>query len=110
MRWCRRGRVAVIVAPHLLTGLALLTGCAARTPAPMSPDACAMFAPVSMRIHPIFSGIKDWNGDNKPDGIEALLEFEDQFGDPTKAAGTAVFELYNYRKYDPDPRGGRVVN
>ena len=45
-----------------------------------------MFAPVAMRIHPIFTQIKDWTNDNRPDGIEALIEFEDQFGDETKAA------------------------
>src|SRR5205085_5263493 len=70
----------------------------------------ALFAPASMRIHPIFSGIKDWTGDGVPDGIEALLEFQDQFGDPTKAAGTVVFELFTYRPYHPDPRGPRVLN
>ena len=69
-----------------------------------------MFAPVSMRIHPIFTQPKDWSGDNDHDGIEALLEFTDQFGDPTKAAGTVIFELYEYRPYSPDPRGERLVN
>lgn len=63
-----------------------------------------------MRIHPIFTQVKDWTGDDKPDGIEALLEFQDQFNDPTKASGTVIFELYNYRKGDADPRGDRVVN
>jgi len=67
-----------------------------------------------MRIHPIFSGLKDWTGDGKPDGIEALLEFEDQFGDPTKAAGTVIFELFDFAdiktNYKPDPRGERICN
>jgi hypothetical protein len=69
-----------------------------------------MFAPVAMRIHPIFTDAKDWNGDGRIDGIEALLEFEDQFGDPTKASGSVIFELFTYRKNNPDPRGERVVN
>jgi len=63
-----------------------------------------------MRIHPIFSGLKDWTGDGKPDGIEALIEFEDQFNDPTKASGTVIFELFAYLPYNPDPRGPRLVN
>jgi hypothetical protein len=63
-----------------------------------------------MRIQPIFTQVKDWTGDGKPDGIEALLEFQDQFNDPTKAAGTVIFELYSYDKRSPDPRGMRLVN
>jgi hypothetical protein len=73
-------------------------------------EAQQLFSPVSMRIHPIFTQVKDWTGDGVVDGIEALLEFQDQFRDPTKAAGDVVFELYAYRPYSPDGRGERVVN
>jgi len=52
-----------------------------------APDT-AFFSATSMRIHPIFTQVKDWSGDGKPDGIEVLMEFQDQFGDPAKAAGT----------------------
>jgi hypothetical protein len=96
----------------LLILCALVCGCASR--GSVNTSDCALFAPVAMRIHPIFSGLKDWSGDGKPDGIEALLEFEDQFGDPTKAAGTVIFELFtfaDYRdNYKPDPRGERICN
>src|SRR5205807_9523265 len=51
----------------------------------------------------------DWNHDAKPDGIEAQLEFQDQFGDPTKASGRVLFELFDYRTDSPDPRGGRIA-
>lgn len=88
----------------------LVSGCQGPGPAARSLTAAELFAPVSMRIHPIFSNVKDWTGDGHPDGIEALLEFQDQFNDPTKAAGTVVFELYTYRPYSPDPRGQRTVN
>jgi len=67
-----------------------------------------LFGPAVMRIHPIFTSIKDWNSDGKPDGIEALIEFQDRFADPTKASGKVVFELFDYRTNMPDPRGGRV--
>jgi hypothetical protein len=88
-----------------------IAGCgSAPTPVPRSSAEAALFAPMSMRIHPIFTQVKDWTGDGRPDGVEALLEFQDQFGDPTKAAGTAVFELYDYRRGNVDPRGERVVN
>ena len=69
-----------------------------------------MFAPATMRIHPIFTRVKDWSGDNIPDGIDALIEFQDQFGDPTKAAGTAVFHLYQFEKFAPERRGQLVAN
>jgi hypothetical protein len=78
------------------------------------PERCArdgtMFGPARMRIHPIFTQVKDWTGDGKPDGIEALIEFQDRFDDPTKASGSAVFELFDYRPYNPDPRGERVAS
>src|SRR6478735_4431940 len=96
--------------PLALSVIVLSCGCASHSPVPRSADDAALFAPISMRIHPIFSGIKDWTGDEKPDGIEALLEFEDQFRDPTKASGTVRFELFTYQPYNPDPRGPRVVN
>ena len=86
--------------------VAVLAGC---TPAPHGASD-AMFAPFAMRVHPIFTELKDWTGDGRVDGIEALLEFEDQFGDPTKASGSAIFELFAYRPNHPDPRGDRIVN
>ncbi len=94
----------------LVMGMLMALGCASHSPAPRSPGDAALFGPASMRIHPIFTQVKDWTGDDKPDGVEALLEFQDQFSDPTKASGTAIFELYTYRKGDADPRGERVVN
>lgn len=69
-----------------------------------------MFAPVSVRLHPVFTKISDWSGDGKPDGIEALVELRDQFGDPCKARGQFVFELFDYQPQSPDPRGTRLVN
>lgn len=97
-----------LVPLFLLCLIALPGGCASPA-APRTADEQAMFAPVSFRIHPTFTQIKDWSGQKKPDGIEALLEFTDQFGDPTRAAGTVRFELYNYRADDPDHRGQRLA-
>jgi len=67
-----------------------------------------LFAPTDLRIHP-FTTVKDWTGDAKPDGVEVLLELQDRFRDPTKATGAALFELYEYRKNHPDPRGERLA-
>lgn len=74
-----------------------------------SPDT-SFFGATGMRIHPIFSQVKDWTGDGKTDGLEVLIEFQDQFGDPAKAAGTLMFEIFDYRIANPDPRGGRLAN
>jgi hypothetical protein len=90
--------------------LVVIAGCATPQPSPRTQSDAELFAPVSMRVHPIFSGVKDWTGDGKPDGLEALLEFQDRFGDPTKASGTVIFELFSYSPRDPDPRSERVCN
>lgn len=91
--------------------LAGLTGCApgvsesvTRTPVDQT-----LFGPSAMRLHPVFTQVADWTGDGQLDGIEAVLEMQDQFGDPTKAAGRVIFELYEYKPYSPDPRGRRLV-
>ena len=95
----------------LCIALCLVCGCSSSlTPMRRTSDEAAMFGPVSMRVHPIFTQVKDFNGDGDTDGIEALVEFQDQFGDPTKASGRIIFELFEYRPYHPDPRGNRLVN
>ncbi len=78
-----------------------------RTPASSNPDA-DLFVATGMRVHPIFTQIADWTNSGKPDGIEAQLEFTDQFGDPTKASGRVLFELFTYVNDSPDPRGKRL--
>jgi hypothetical protein len=90
--------------------LLFILGCESSTPTPRTPTDAMLFGPAAMRIHPIFTQVKDWTGDNNLDGIEALIELQDQFGDPTKASGQVVFELFEFRKYDPDPRGLRLAN
>lgn len=68
-----------------------------------------LFAPAAMRIHPVFTQLRDWTDDGKPDGVDVLIEFQDRFGDPAKAAGNVVFEIYSYRPGFADPRGQRLV-
>ena len=71
-------------------------------------SAQAMFGPDSMRIHPTFTQVRDWTGDKKLDGIEALLEVQDQFGEPTRTTGRVMFELFEYRRDSPEIRGKRI--
>ena len=69
-----------------------------------------MFTPASMRLHPTFTRVKNWTGGDAshPDGIEAELEFTDEFGDTVKAEGTVTFELFQYRTGAADIRGHSV--
>jgi hypothetical protein len=103
---------AVRNAGWILLAVLLIGGCSSSlsSQAPPSPSNANMFAPVAMRIHPFFTRIKDWTGDNYPDGIDALIEFQDQFGDATKASGTVIFELYDFNKYDAERKGQRICN
>src|SRR5688572_5742706 len=93
-----------------LLALALLAGCYQSNLESAPPNDPTLFNATSMRIHPIFTQLKNWVGAEKPDGIEVLLEFQDQFGDPTKADGTVMFELFEYRQANPEPRGQRLSN
>lgn len=84
--------------------LVLTAGCS-NSPSLTRPEE---FGPSTLRIHPSFTQVKDWDGDKKPNGVEVVVELLDSFGEPTRASGTMLFELWGYRKYDPDPLGRRV--
>lgn len=109
-------RASIILALTCLALAASATGCQEPiqgtdpiTARPQPRDEAA-FGPTAMRLHPVFTRLKDWNGDDVPDGVEAMVEFQDAFGDPTKASGRIIFELYEFRAAQPDPRGPRVAN
>jgi hypothetical protein len=101
-------RTGWMVACWALLGF-VLAGCQP-TPYPRSKSEEQMFGAASMRVHPTFTQIKDWTGDGKPDGIEVVLEFEDQFDEPTRAAGTVRFELWSYRQMDSERAGRQLTN
>jgi hypothetical protein len=93
-----------------LSGAFLLAGCSSQiVPRPETAEESQLFGPVGMKFDS-FSKVKDWSGRGAPDGVEALVEFDDRFGDRTKAAGTILFELFDYRAGWPDPRGARLAN
>ncbi len=106
-----RSAFSSALAPLLMIAvMALVGGCGRARLAERTPRDATMFGPNRMRIHPIFTQVKDWTADGIPDGVEALIEFQDRFDDPTKASGSAVFELFEFRPYNPDPRGRRVAD
>jgi hypothetical protein len=88
--------------------LLALCGCGGM-PFARSEEDQKMFGPASIRLHPTFTQVKDWTGDNKPDGIEAVLELQDQFGEPTRAGGAVRFELYTFVPNDPERKGKRLA-
>jgi hypothetical protein len=90
----------------LLAGVMVLAGCTELTDRPASEQS---FGAVSFRIHPTFTQIKNWTSGAKPDGIEAVIEFQDEFGDPTRAMGTVRFELYRFESDYADHRGPRLA-
>ena len=69
----------------------------------------SFFAAASMHASPVFTKTADFDGDTQLDGIEAVMEIQDRFGDPTKAAGRFLFQVYAFKPYSPDPRGERVA-
>lgn len=99
-----------VIGSAVLFSSLLLCGCASPRPYPREGDDSHLFGPVSMRIHPTFTQLKSWTGGKKPDGIEAVVELVDQFGDPTRASGRVMFELYTYRDAMPDRRGKRLAS
>jgi hypothetical protein len=86
----------------------LFVGCQ-HAPSPRSQSEEQMFGPSSMRIHPAFTQVKNWVGDSRMDGIEVVLELEDQFGEPTRAAGTLRFELWTFREAAAERRGTQLA-
>jgi hypothetical protein len=97
---------------HWAAALLALTaiGCSSDAPQTVrTPVDQTLFGPSSMRLHPVFTKVADFDGDKQPDGIEAVVELQDQFGDPTKGAGRIIFELFEYKPYQADVRGVRVV-
>jgi len=67
-----------------------------------------LFGAAAVRIHPTFTQLRNLSGGTKPDGIEATLEIDDQFGEPTRSTGCVRFELFHYRKTSPQVRGDRI--
>ena len=63
-----------------------------------------------MRIHPTFTHLITPSDEAETNGINAVVEFQDQFGEPTRSAGSVLFELYAYRPSDPNPRGIRLAH
>ena len=67
------------------------------------------FGPSKLRVHPTFTQVKDWTGDGKPDGIEAVVELLDSYGEPTRGSGKFLFELTDYLPENPHGNSHRLA-
>ena len=88
--------------------LVMLWGCEEKEPYPRSQLDQKMFGPAAIRIQPTFTEVNAKAIEDRPVGIEAALEVLDQFDEPTRATGRAMFELYEYRRDSPQVRGRRI--
>lgn len=68
----------------------------------------ALLMPQELRIIAPFTKPKSFDDDDIPDGFEVLIQPLDSFKDPTKLAGTLLFELYTHRKASGDRKGQRL--
>ena len=94
---------AMRVAPRIFCGclpLLLATGCLPVRPPLLAGAGMDMFTPVRVRLHPLSRLVPATAPTTAPAapqavaGVQARLEFTDQFGDIGKAAGSAHFELF----------------
>jgi len=67
----------------------------------------SLMLPHRIKIQP-FTRIKDFNGDEVPDGILVVIRPLDRFDDPVKAVGLFYFELWTHQKASGQPKGERL--
>jgi len=68
----------------------------------------SLMLPKSVHIWP-GTKIASFDDDEIPDGILAVVQPEDQFGDPIKAAGLFYFELWTYQQASAERKGRRLA-
>lgn len=68
----------------------------------------AFYSPRSIKVLP-FTKPRSFDGDAVPDGVNVSLRVLDAAGDPIKAYGTFMFELYDYRPASGTRRGNLLL-
>ena len=71
---------------------------------PTTEQLIALYSPRTIKILP-FTKPRSFDDDAIPDGIGVSLRPLDGAGDPVKAYGSFIFELYDYRAASGDHRG-----
>lgn len=100
---------AVLTVGFLLLSLASVGGCrrgqlTAAAEEPTAEEMVGYYSPRSIKLLP-FTKPRSFDNDLIPDGIGVSLRTLDAAGDPVKAYGSFLFELYHYRTASQDHRG-----
>jgi hypothetical protein len=105
----RRFQASLFVLP---IGLVLLGACGRgeigpSAEGPTAQDLVKYYSPASIKILP-FTKPRSFDNDAIPDGVGVSLRTLDSAGDPVKAYGTFIFELYGYKQGIGNHRGELV--
>ena len=76
---------------------------------PTTEELVAFYSPRSIKILPFTKPASFDREDAIPDGIEVSLRALDGAGDPVKAYGSFVFELFPFENATSDHKGPRVT-
>ena len=57
----------------------------------------SLLMPAEIIVEP-FTGLKSFDDDDLPDGIEVVMRPVDAFGDPVKIAGHLIIEVHQFRR------------
>jgi len=94
----------------LLAGLPVVAGCASRpvnVDDPATRQMLSLLMPAKIIVEP-FTGLKSFDGDALPDGLEVVLRPVDAFDDPVKIAGVLRVELFYFRDASGERQGRRI--
>lgn len=102
-----RNIVVILAASLAPVGLA---GCASQkedVSDPATHQSLSLLMPARIIVEP-FTGLKSFDDDARPDGLEVVLRPVDAFGDPVKIAGHLLIELYRFRPASGERKGLKV--
>ena len=74
---------------------------------PATHQMLSLLMPAKIIVEP-FTGLKSFDDDDQPDGIELVMRPVDSVGDPVKIAGALVIELYQFRPASAEPKGRKI--
>ena len=69
----------------------------------------SLLMPATVNIVGPFTRFRSFDDDDRPDGIELLLQPVDTFGDPVNIAGALIVELYEFRQAAADNKGAKLT-
>ncbi|MCP4251339.1 MAG: hypothetical protein GY778_30250 [bacterium] len=67
----------------------------------------SLLMPDKIIVEP-FTGLKSFDDDPRPDGLELVLRPVDAFNDPVKIAGAVRVELYQFRQASGQRKGAKI--